>query len=100
MRAIGTPAACAGLQGSRLGTRAARRCVVAALGCMALWAVLGASGAQAATNACRGSAARVTLGSSLVSEPVVANSPGSPCATDSQQVAGVQPAGGFTLSDP
>ncbi len=67
---------------------------------MALWAVLGASGAQAATNACRGSAARVTVGSSIVSEPAVANSPGSPCATGSQQVAAVQPAGGLTLSDP
>jgi Ca2+-binding RTX toxin-like protein len=97
MRAIGTPGIDAGLQGSK---RVARRCVAAALGCMALWAVLGASGAQAATNACRGSAARVSLGASLVSEPVIANSPGSPCATGSQQVTGIQPAGGLTLSDP
>ncbi len=97
MRAIGTPGVNAGLQGSK---SVARRCVAVALGCMALWAVLGASGAQAATNACRGSAARVTVGSSIVSEPAVANSPGSPCATGSQQVAAVQPAGGLTLSDP
>jgi Ca2+-binding RTX toxin-like protein len=100
MRATRTPAVPAGLHGGKSATRVARRGAAAALASLALCAVMGVSGAQAATNTCRGSAARVTAGSALVSEPVVANASGSPCATEAQQVAGVQPLGGISLSDP
>src|SRR4051794_14480632 len=82
------------------GKSAARACAAAAVSAFALWAVIGAASAQAASTTCRGSAARASVGTTVMSEPVIANSPGSPCASDSQHVAGVQPTGGLTVSDP
>ncbi|HXD59520.1 MAG TPA: hypothetical protein VN606_16465 [Thermoleophilaceae bacterium] len=82
------------------GKSAARSCAAAAVTALALWAAIGATNADAASTTCRGSAARTVVGTTVTSEPVIANSPGSPCSTDSQHVAGVQPAGGLTVSDP
>jgi Ca2+-binding RTX toxin-like protein len=82
------------------GKSAARSCAAAAVAASALWGVIGAGSAQAASTTCRGSAERTAVGTTVVSEPVIANSPGSPCATDSQNLAGVQPTGGLTVSDP
>src|SRR6185312_2426187 len=82
------------------GKSAARSCAAAAVAAVALWATIGVTSAHAASTTCRGSAARTVVGTTVTSEPVVANSPGSPCSTDSQHVAGVQPAGGVTVSDP
>ena len=55
--------------------------------------------AQAA-DSCRASAARATLPERAASEPVVANSPASPCVSDARELAGVQPVGELTVSAP
>ena len=57
-------------------------------------------GSAEAADACRASAARVTLPQLAASEPVVANPPASPCASDARELAGVQPPGDLTVSLP
>ncbi len=59
------------------------------------------AGAQTPTpDACRASAVRVSAAPLAVVEPVVANSPASPCASDDHQVAGVTPVGALSVSTP
>ena len=65
------------------------------------FAAAGAAAAPAyAADGCRGSAARAISPGQLASEPVVANPPATPCATDSREAAGVQPVGGLTVVAP
>jgi hypothetical protein len=52
------------------------------------------------TSTCRASAARATLSGSVLAEPVVANSPGTPCEAQSDFVTGTETVGGLTVSSP
>ena len=57
--------------------------------------------AQSSSTSCRASAARALVSGQVTSEPTVANPSGTPCATQNQEVAGVQPVGdSLTVSDP
>ena len=56
--------------------------------------------AQAASTDCRASAARASAPGQVDSEPTVANPSGSPCVTEAQQAAGVQPVGGMSVTNP
>ncbi|MET0603659.1 MAG: hypothetical protein ABW167_16870 [Baekduia sp.] len=49
---------------------------------------------------CRASAARVVAPPAAAAEPTVANVAGSPCASDTQQVAGVAPVGPLAVTAP
>ena len=64
-------------------------------------AIGGLASADAASGAtlCRASAARAVT-PSLTSEPTVANPAATPCTTQSQETAGVQPLGGATVTNP
>jgi hypothetical protein len=53
-----------------------------------------------AADSCRASAARETAPDQVVSEPVVANPPGSPCETDSREAAGAEPVGSASVAFP
>jgi hypothetical protein len=55
--------------------------------------------AQAPADSCRASAARVTSGGVVTSEPAVANPDGSPCATDARAPADVTQSG-LTINEP
>src|SRR4051794_6119849 len=76
------------------------RRLAGAAGALLVLATAGAGTAQAAPTTCRGSAAKASVTGAVVSEPVVANPTGTPCTTQSQQVAGVVPVGGLSVSDP
>jgi Ca2+-binding RTX toxin-like protein len=80
-----------------------RRRGAAVLGAGSVILALGtaASAAQAAApSVCRASAARVAAPPAAVAEPTVANAAGAPCAGDTQQVAGVAPAGPLSVTAP
>ena len=83
-RAVRTPAASRGL-------------LVAAAAAAAL---TGAPASAQAADTCRASAARETSPGQLTSEPVVANPPATPCATDRREAAGVQPVGSSSVAFP
>jgi Ca2+-binding RTX toxin-like protein len=77
------------------------RTVLGALALGLLASSLAPAGAGAATpTGCRASAARAVVAPLATSEPVVANTPGSPCATDTQRVAGVAPVGPVSATAP
>jgi Ca2+-binding RTX toxin-like protein len=62
--------------------------------------LMSAGARAAAPSSCRASAARVTAAPLAASEPVLANSPASPCATDTQRAAGVEPVGPASVTAP
>ena len=80
----------------------ARRRSAAALAAGALVLTLGsATAAQAASpSTCRAAAVRVTAPPLAAVEPTVANVAGTPCAGDTQQVAGVAPVGPLSVTAP
>jgi RTX calcium-binding nonapeptide repeat (4 copies) len=66
---------------------------------LAFLALSGTAHAQSATS-CRASAARATVGTTVIAEPIVANAPASPCSTQHGELAGVAPLGGLSVSLP
>jgi hypothetical protein len=56
--------------------------------------------AQDVSSACRASAARASGPQGVSSEPIVANPSETPCTTQAQRLAGVQPAGEMSVTDP
>jgi Ca2+-binding RTX toxin-like protein len=62
-------------------------------------ALSGTAHAQSATS-CRASAARATVGATVLAEPITANSSASPCTTQQGELAGIAPLGGLTVSLP
>jgi Ca2+-binding RTX toxin-like protein len=59
-----------------------------------------ASAEAAAPSVCRASAARVSAPPAATVEPTEANTAGTPCASDTQQVAGVAPVGPLAVTAP
>jgi hypothetical protein len=66
---------------------------------LAFLVLSGTAHAQSATS-CRASAARATVGTTVIAEPIVANAPASPCSTQQAELAGVAPLGGLSVSLP
>jgi Ca2+-binding RTX toxin-like protein len=81
-----------------VGARACRRGLLLAAAAAA--ALTGSPAAAQAADTCRASAARETSPGQATSEPVVANPPATPCATDAREAAGVQPVGSSTVAFP
>jgi hypothetical protein len=71
-----------------------------AAGAVVLALTTAASAQAASPSDCRAAAARVAAPPAATVEPTVANVAGAPCATDTQQVAGVAPVGPLAVTAP